>query len=220
MSPAERKELKRSDPLSGDKNRPNANQLLQGGRKNATVGGPKDEPLHVHDFAEDDEYIDEDEDDGDVGEINGQFEDVIDEEDNVPNENGGRDGAGGGGLRADNQPSHNTKQYSTIVNQDANKKAAQTSSSPSINSKQFDKVLLIPQERYKPALPKIIITASASVSDANGKKLNYSLGNVLGQQGKDLKIPPSTYDDYKEEDVVLDPFFLDVPKILQQHSKK
>lgn len=80
------------------------------------------------------------------------------------------------------------------------------------SSKQsFDKTLLIPQERYKSTLPKIIITASASVS-ANGKKLNYSLGNVLGQ-GAELKIPPPTYDDYKEEDVVLDPFFQDVPKI-------
>lgn len=75
----------------------------------------------------------------------------------------------------------------------------------------FDKTLLIPQERYKSTLPKIIITASASVS-ANGKKLNYSLGNVLGQ-GAELKIPPPSYDDYKEEDVVLDPFFQDVPKI-------
>lgn len=81
----------------------------------------------------------------------------------------------------------------------------------------YDKTLLIPQERYKSTLPKIIITASASVS-ANGKKLNYSLGNVLSQsQGAELKIPPHSYDDYKEEDVVLDPFFQDVPKINKKH---
>lgn len=56
----------------------------------------------------------------------------------------------------------------------------------------------------------MIITASASVSDASGKKLNYSVGNVIGTN---VKIPPLTYDEYKEDDVILDPFFLDVPKI-------
>ncbi len=36
------------------------------------------------------------------------------------------------------------------------------------------------------------------------------MGNVIGTN---VKIPPLTYDEYKEDDVVLDPFFLDVPKI-------
>lgn len=31
--------------------------------------------------------------------------------------------------------------------------------------------------------------------------------------GTNVKQPPLTYDEYKEDDVVLDPFFLDVPKI-------
>lgn len=74
----------------------------------------------------------------------------------------------------------------------------------------YDKVLLTLQDQYIPTLPKVIITASASVSDASGKKLNYSVGNVIGTN---VKIPPLTYDEYKEDDVVLDPFFLDVPKI-------
>lgn len=74
----------------------------------------------------------------------------------------------------------------------------------------YDKVLLTLQDQYIPTLPKVIITASASVSDASGKKLNYSLGNVIGTN---VKQPPLTYDEYKEDDVVLDPFFLDVPKI-------
>lgn len=80
-------------------------------------------------------------------------------------------------------------------------------SSQNIN---YDKVLLTLQDQYIPTLPKVIITASASVSDASGKKLNYSVGNVIGTN---VKIPPLTYDEYKEDDVVLDPFFLDVPKI-------
>lgn len=74
----------------------------------------------------------------------------------------------------------------------------------------YDKVLLTLQDQYIPTLPKVIITASASVSDASGKKLNYSVGNVIGTN---VKIPPLTYDEYREDDVVLDPFFLDVPKI-------
>lgn len=77
------------------------------------------------------------------------------------------------------------------------------------SSHNYDKVLLTLQDQYIPTLPKVIITASASVSDASGKKLNYSVGNVIGTN---VKIP-LTYDEYKEEDVVLDPFFLDVPKI-------
>lgn len=146
----------------------------------------------------------------------------------------------------DNAASHNLKKYSTAYSelpqqqeqqqgqkdknsnqqqqqQQQDKKASQSSDTSSSNnsnkgqkSKQsYDKTLLIQQERYKSTLPKIIITASASVS-ANGKKLNYSLGNVLGK-GSELKIPPPTYDDYKEEDVVLDPFFQDVPKISKKH---
>lgn len=71
-------------------------------------------------------------------------------------------------------------------------------------------MLLTPQDQYLSTLPKVIVTASASVSDASGKKLNYSVGNVIGPN---IKIPPPNYDEYKEEDVGIDPFFLDVPKI-------
>lgn len=59
----------------------------------------------------------------------------------------------------------------------------------------------------------MIITASASVSDGSGKKLNYSLGNVL-------KLPPLNYDEYREDDVGLDPFFVDVPKIAPRRIKR
>lgn len=82
----------------------------------------------------------------------------------------------------------------------------------------YDRVLLTPQDQYISTLPKVIITASASVSDASGKKLsNYSVGNVLGSNTKN---PPLTYDEYKEDDVVLDPFFLDVPKIKPRRSTR
>ena len=59
----------------------------------------------------------------------------------------------------------------------------------------------------------MIITASASVSDGSGKKLNYSLGHVL-------KLPPLNYDEYREDDVGLDPFFVDVPKISPRRIKR
>lgn len=81
----------------------------------------------------------------------------------------------------------------------------------------YDKVLLTPQDQYISALPKVIITASASVSDGSGKKLNYSVGHVIGPN---IKIPPPTYDEYKEDDVVLDPFFLDVLKIKPRRNSK
>ncbi|XP_065155608.1 mucin-4-like [Atheta coriaria] len=59
--------------------------------------------------------------------------------------------------------------------------------------------------------PRIVISASASVSDATGRKFNYSLGTIgdtrfFGQA-------PQSYDDYKEDDVGSDPFYHDVPKI-------
>lgn len=81
----------------------------------------------------------------------------------------------------------------------------------------YDRVLLTPQDQYLSTLPKVIITASASVSDASGKKLsNYSVGNVIGPN---IKSPPPNYDEYKEEDVSTDPFFLDVPKIQPRHVR-
>lgn len=86
-----------------------------------------------------------------------------------------------------------------------------SSNSNSNNNQNYDQVLLTPQNRYIPTLPKVIITASASVSDATGKKLsNYSVSNVLN---KKVRTAPITYDEYKEDDVPLDPFFVDVPKI-------
>lgn len=65
--------------------------------------------------------------------------------------------------------------------------------------------------------PRIIISASASVSDASGRTLNYSLGTIGA--AKILAQPPASYDDYKEEDVVLDPFYHDVPKIQNQGKR-
>ncbi|XP_030766617.1 flocculation protein FLO11-like [Sitophilus oryzae] len=77
-----------------------------------------------------------------------------------------------------------------------------------VGSKRFTK------EHQNP--PRIIISASASVSDASGRRLNYSLGTIDAAQI--LESPPSTYDEYKESDVVLDPFYHDVPKV--KHSRR
>ncbi|VVC96290.1 unnamed protein product [Leptidea sinapis] len=58
--------------------------------------------------------------------------------------------------------------------------------------------------------PRVIVTASASVSDSNGKRLNYTVGNVVSAVKPIVAI---NYDDFKESDLLFDPFFLDVPKL-------
>nr|XP_023026288.1 uncharacterized protein LOC111514283 [Leptinotarsa decemlineata] len=70
------------------------------------------------------------------------------------------------------------------------------------------------KDHYPP--PRIVISASASVSDASGRRLNYSLGTI--GTAPLFKTPPSSYDEYKDEDVQLDPFYHDVQKV--KHSRK
>lgn len=71
-------------------------------------------------------------------------------------------------------------------------------------------------ERHDP--PRVIISASASVSDATGRRLNYSLGTI--EASHLLGTPPHSYDEYKESDVVLDPFYYDVPKVGKKSRSK
>lgn len=118
---------------------------------------------------------------------------------------------------------HHEVHHITAVNSAPRSRIAQSRSS-SVSTgiggsapSNYDKVLLTPQGQFIPTLPKVIITASASVSDATGKKLNYSVGNVIGSN---IKLPPLTYDEYREDDVGLDPFFLDVPKITPRRVKR
>lgn len=92
-----------------------------------------------------------------------------------------------------------------------------TKNERNIGGSTYDKVLLTPQDQYIPTLPKVIISASASVTDASGNKLNYSVGNVIASN---IKLPPLTYDEYREDDVSLDPFFIDVPKIAPRRGKR
>ncbi|KOB62608.1 Uncharacterized protein OBRU01_25057, partial [Operophtera brumata] len=65
--------------------------------------------------------------------------------------------------------------------------------------------------------PRVIVTASASVSDSNGKRLNYTVGNVVSAV---KPIVPINYDDYKESDLLFDPFFLDVPKLQKRRKTR
>lgn len=65
--------------------------------------------------------------------------------------------------------------------------------------------------------PRVIVTASASVSDSTGKKLNYTVGNVVSAV---KPIVPINYDDYKESDLIFDPFFLDVPKLQKRRKTR
>lgn len=70
---------------------------------------------------------------------------------------------------------------------------------------------------YTKSLPRVIVTASASVSDSNGKKLNYTVGSLVHAVHP---LVPTNYDNYKESDVLLDPFFLDVPKLQKPRGKR
>lgn len=65
--------------------------------------------------------------------------------------------------------------------------------------------------------PRVIVTASASVSDSNGKRLNYTVGNVISAVKPIVAI---NYDDYKESDFIFDPFFLDVPKLNKRRKTR
>lgn len=216
ITPQERKDAKRSDPGAGH----TINQLTE--RRNATAkAASKSQNAKEASYLVDDEEALEREEKQQSSLRNGEEARQTENADAIQEDN----------EQSGSQKRDNLKKYSTTYSQQTHaRQAEQSKKVSSITTmttttatggggggkaqkarQSFDKTLLIPQERYKSTLPKIIITASASVS-ANGKKLNYSLGNVLGQ-GAELKIPPPTYDDYKEEDVVLDPFFQDVPKI-------
>lgn len=116
--------------------------------------------------------------------------------------------------RKNSQPQNQQYENSNSRNRNTQQRS---SSSGSSNGSNYDKVLLTPQDQFIPTLPKIIITASASVSDGSGKKLNYSVGNVIASN---IKLPPLTYDEYREDDVGLDPFFLDVPKIAPRRIRR
>lgn len=48
--------------------------------------------------------------------------------------------------------------------------------------------------------------------------MNYSLGTIGA--GQILEDPPNSYDDYKETDVALDPFYHDVPKLKRSRRRK
>lgn len=194
ITPQERKDTKRSDPGGGsDKERFNLNQLSLNERRSSNNSTSKSVGVQNHNSGtrENDNSNDNNRQGGDEDESSGAQQD-----DN---------------QQSGSQKQGNLKKYSTTFSTQQQATAQVTDAKKAPKQSQYEK-LLIPQERYKSTLPKIIITASASVSASNGKKLNYSLGNLLGQ-GAELKIPPLTYDDYKEEDVVLDPFFQDVPKI-------
>ncbi|XP_050090634.1 putative uncharacterized protein DDB_G0271606 isoform X2 [Anopheles aquasalis] len=82
------------------------------------------------------------------------------------------------------------------------------------------------------ALPKVIVTTSTSIRDNHGRTINYSItsnggggsSTIRPASGTTSPIPdhhhkpqaPSPvirgYDEYKESDVLSDPFFLDVPR--------
>uniref|UniRef100_A0AAG5DMZ8 Chitin-binding type-2 domain-containing protein n=1 Tax=Anopheles atroparvus TaxID=41427 RepID=A0AAG5DMZ8_ANOAO len=73
--------------------------------------------------------------------------------------------------------------------------------------------------------PKVIVTTSTSIRDNHGRTINYSITSNGGSISSTVqpgtttvrvpKAPQSSvrgYDEYKESDVLSDPFFLDVPR--------
>lgn len=77
-----------------------------------------------------------------------------------------------------------------------------------------------------PGHPKVIVTTSTSIRDNHGRTINYSITSNGGsisstaastpsQPGTTVRPKPGTvkgYDEYKESDVLSDPFYLDVPR--------
>lgn len=118
--------------------------------------------------------------------------------------------------------SHNhTHNSFSVVNSDNNSNEKQHNneySQHNVSHNSYEKFLK-PQNMYIPNLPKVINTVSVSVSDQNGKKLNLSLENILAEQQKNGQL--LSYDDYKEDEIsaaLLEPFFLDVPKLTHIHN--
>ena len=70
----------------------------------------------------------------------------------------------------------------------------------------------------QPQAPKVIVTTSTSIRDNNGRTINYSINSSSSSSGSNsspvtTSSPRRGYDEYKEDDVLSDPFFLDVPKV-------
>lgn len=64
--------------------------------------------------------------------------------------------------------------------------------------------------------PKVIVTTSTSIRDNNGRTINYSINSSSSSSNSSpvtTSSPRNGYDEYKEDDVLSDPFFLDVPKV-------
>lgn len=119
---------------------------------------------------------------------------------------------------------HNHTQHNSfsVVNSDNNNNNEQNNneySQHNVSHNSYEKFLK-PHNVYIPNLPKVINTVSVSVSDQNGKKLNLSLENILAEQQKNGH--QRSYDDYKEDEIsaaLLEPFFLDVPKLTNRNKQ-
>lgn len=211
----EHKDLKRSDPqYNGD----NAQNIDSEQRNIIQIN-------HETDTIEDADLIDDTEENDN--------EDVEDEDDNVEEEEENADEEETALMeevvKSDENTNYNinnankynlTRHIENNINNYNNSNSKISHNNINNNN---NKVLLTPQDRYIPNLPKVIISASASVSASSAsvsvKKLNLSVGNVLATNSNHPKTPPTSYDDYKEDDVLLDPFFIDVPKIQQIGSQ-
>lgn len=119
---------------------------------------------------------------------------------------------------------HTHDSFSVVDNSDINEQNNNNNNEYShhnISHNSYEKYLK-PQNLYIPnTLPKVINTVSVSVSDQNGKKLNLSLENILAEQQKNSNHERS-YDDYKEDEIsaaLLEPFFLDVPKLINRNKQ-
>ncbi|CAH2236129.1 jg15123 [Pararge aegeria aegeria] len=103
---------------------------------------------------------------------------------------------------------YDRKRSDDVIPEDESSLSARSVAPPTVKARK-------PSKPKSP--PRVIVTASASVSDSNGKKLNYTVGNVVSAVKPIVAI---NYDDYKESDLIFDPFFLDVPKLQSRRKTR
>ncbi|XP_062563574.1 myb-like protein Q isoform X2 [Armigeres subalbatus] len=119
--------------------------------------------------------------------------------------------------------SKNTSRF--IINNEHHKSPTSYNGNRGRAGRQYDGRPPAPRVRasYNPQ-PKVIVTTSTSIRDSNGRTINYSINSSnsspsttaashVASNAKYRELPTRGYDEYKEDDVLTDPFFLDVPKL-------
>ncbi|XP_058838096.1 uncharacterized protein LOC131693868 isoform X2 [Topomyia yanbarensis] len=119
---------------------------------------------------------------------------------------------------------NNTSRF--IINNEHHKSPTSSYSRGRLDLLHDSRSSAVPRTRpnYYVQSPKVIVTTSTSIRDNNGRTINYSVSSsnrsatstTASSQltaAKGQSESTRAYDEYKEDDVRSDPFFLDVPKV-------